>query len=88
MQQTILARFTEEQEKDSRHQFAAAALARYEGSQRKEMNGLLERGVFDIVDAKDIPPGTRIFTARLVNEVKNAGTDQCLRKIAPRCTII
>lgn len=60
-------KFTEEHEKESRHQFASTVLARFEGSQQKEINGLLERGVFEYAEEKDILLGTRIFTARFVN---------------------
>uniref|UniRef100_A0A093UYI9 Transposon Ty1-NL2 Gag-Pol polyprotein n=1 Tax=Talaromyces marneffei PM1 TaxID=1077442 RepID=A0A093UYI9_TALMA len=79
-QHTFLGQFTQEHEDESRHQFAAAVLARFEGSQRKEVNGLLERGVFEYVQEKDIPPGTRIFTARFVNDIKNPGTDKAFEK--------
>jgi hypothetical protein len=54
------------------HQFAE--------SRRKEMNGLLERGIFEPVDKADVPPGTRIFTLRFVDEVKNPGTDKAFEK--------
>ncbi|KAL3713545.1 hypothetical protein TMatcc_002248 [Talaromyces marneffei ATCC 18224] len=80
MQHTFLGEFTKEHEDESRHQFAATVLARFEGSQQKEINGLLERGVFEYAQEKDIPPGTRIFTARFVNEVKNNGTDKAFEK--------
>ena len=80
MQHTFLGKFTEEHENESRQQFVAMVLAQFEGSQRKEINGLLERGVFEYVEEKDIPPGTRIFTARFVNDVKNKGTDKAFEK--------
>jgi hypothetical protein len=80
MQHTFLGQFTQEHEDESRHQFAATVLAQFEDSQRKEVNGLLERGVFEYVLEKDIPPGTRIFTARFVNEMKNNGTDKAFEK--------
>ncbi|KAE8549770.1 hypothetical protein EYB25_008294 [Talaromyces marneffei] len=80
MQHTFLGEFTKEHEDEPRHQFAATVLARFEGSQQKEINGLLERGVFEYAQEKDIPPGTRIFTARFVNEVKNNGTDKAFEK--------
>jgi hypothetical protein len=54
--------------------------SQYEESRRTEINGLLERGVFVPVDEKDIPPGTRIYTFRFVDEVKNRGTDKAYEK--------
>lgn len=52
----------------------------YDDSRRVEVNGLLEGGVFIGVDAEDIPPGTRLFTMRFVDEVKNPGTDKAYEK--------
>lgn len=52
----------------------------FDESRRTEVNGLLERGVFATVEEKDIPPGSRIFTFRFVDEVKNAGTDKAYEK--------
>lgn len=49
-------------------------------SRRKEVNGLLERGVFEVIKEKDIPPNTRIFSARFVDEIKNLGTDKAFEK--------
>src|SRR4051794_27285378 len=49
-------------------------------SRRKELNSLLEKGVFEVVNITDIPQGTRIFNLRFVDEVKNAGTDKAFEK--------
>jgi hypothetical protein len=54
------------------HQFAE--------SRRKEINGLMEKGVFEAIDLKDIPPGVRIFNLRFVDEIKNPGTDKAFEK--------
>jgi Reverse transcriptase (RNA-dependent DNA polymerase) len=49
-------------------------------SRRKEINGLLERGVFEIVNKSSVPDGVRIFNSRFVDEVKNPGTSQAFEK--------
>ena len=46
----------------------------FEESRRKEIDSLLGKGVFKLVSIKDIPRGTRIFDARLVDEVKGQET--------------
>jgi hypothetical protein len=49
-------------------------------SRQKEIKGLLDRGVFKIIDKKDVPKGTRIYKARYVDEVKNKGTAKAFKK--------
>jgi hypothetical protein len=49
-------------------------------SRRKEINGLLEKGVFEIVHIDDVPEGTRIFNSRFVDEIKNKGTNTAYEK--------
>jgi hypothetical protein len=49
-------------------------------SRQKELNGLLEKGVFEIVDLNDVPEGTRIFNSRFVDEIKDQGTDKAFEK--------
>lgn len=49
-------------------------------SRRKEINGLLEKGVFQVVNIIDVPYGIRIFNSRFVDELKNAGTDKAFEK--------
>ena len=52
----------------------------YTDSRQKELNGLLEKGVFEVVNMTDIPQGVRIFNSRFVDEIKNAGTDKAFEK--------
>ena len=52
----------------------------YTDSRQKELNGLLKKGVFEVVNMADIPQGVRIFNSRFVDEVKNAGTDKAFEK--------
>jgi hypothetical protein len=47
-------------------------------SRRKEINGLLNSGVFTI--ANKVPPGIRIFGSRFVDEIKHAGTEKAFEK--------
>ena len=49
-------------------------------SRHKELNGLLESGVFEVVNIDDIPHGIRIFNSRFVDEIKNKGTDKAFEK--------
>ena len=39
-------------------------------SRKKEINGLIAKGVFKIVSKHDIPLYTRIFGCRFVNNIK------------------
>jgi len=48
--------------------------------QQKEVNGLLEKGVFELVPIDEIPIRTRLFNLRFVDEIKNIGTDQAFKK--------
>ncbi|EED17146.1 hypothetical protein TSTA_022030 [Talaromyces stipitatus ATCC 10500] len=57
-----------------------SVFAQFDQSQEKEINGLLENGVFKVVKVDDIPKGTRIFNSRFVNEIKNWGTDKAFEK--------
>ncbi|KAE8549025.1 hypothetical protein EYB25_007540 [Talaromyces marneffei] len=50
-------------------------------SQRKEINRLTEKGVFEAVDPKDVPLNIRIFNLQFVDEIKNPGTDKAFEKI-------
>ena len=52
----------------------------YVDSRTKEINGLLEKGVFEIVDISTVPEGTCVFNSRFVDEIKNKGTDQAFEK--------
>ena len=40
----------------------------------REVEGLLERGVFERVKKKDVPPNANILTTRMVLAVKDIGT--------------
>jgi hypothetical protein len=52
----------------------------FKTSRQKELTGLLEKGVFEIVRLDDIPEDTRLFNSRFVDEVKNAGTSNAFEK--------
>ncbi|KAI1001416.1 hypothetical protein K3495_g6784 [Podosphaera aphanis] len=52
----------------------------FKESRRKEINGLLEKGVFEVVQGCIVPAGTRIFNSRFVDEVKFKGTDKAFEK--------
>ena len=54
--------------------------APYTASRQSEINGLLEKGVFEIVDPTKLPDNVRIFKSRFVDEVKNKGTDKAFEK--------
>lgn len=52
----------------------------YAESRAKEVDGLLEREVFEFVDEDSVPKGTRIFKLRFVDEIKNRNTPQAFPK--------
>ena len=52
----------------------------YTKSRKKELDGLLERKVFEIVHESDITPTARIFKSRFVDKVKFYGTDKAYEK--------
>lgn len=52
----------------------------YDESRQKELNGLLEKGVFELCDIDDVPDGVRLFNSRFVDEIKLQGTDKAFEK--------
>ena len=52
----------------------------FKESRQKEIDGLLEKGVFATVPLSTVPNGIRIFNSRFVDEVKNAGTSTAFEK--------
>ena len=49
-------------------------------SRRKEIDGLLTKGAFELTHESEVPVGTRIFGSRFVDEVKNSGTAKAFEK--------
>jgi hypothetical protein len=49
-------------------------------SRRKEINGLLERQVFELIIISEVPKDVRIFNSRFVDEIKHPGTPQAYEK--------
>jgi hypothetical protein len=49
-------------------------------SRQKELLGLIEKGVFKVVNMDDIPEGARVFKSGFVDEVKHIGTPQAYEK--------
>jgi hypothetical protein len=47
---------------------------------RKEINGLLKKGVFTVITERDVPQGVRIFNSRFVDEIKHPGTNKAFKK--------
>jgi hypothetical protein len=58
----------------------STAKTQFEYSRQKEINGLIERGVFELINFSDIPSGVRVFNSRFVDEVKHEGTDKAFEK--------
>jgi len=50
-------------------------------SQRKEINGLLKKGVFAVIMERDVPQGVRIFNLRFINEIKHPSTNKAFKKL-------
>ena len=49
-------------------------------SHQKEINGLLNSGVFSIATPSKIPQETRIFRSRFVDEIKHTDTEKAFEK--------
>jgi len=47
---------------------------------RKEINGLLKKGVFIVITERDVPQGVRIFNSRFIDEIKHPSTDKAFKK--------
>ena len=45
-----------------------------------KINGLLEKGVFRVVNRGDVPQEVRIFNSRFVDEIKHLRTDKAFEK--------
>ena len=60
--------------------YIGTADTQFAQSRQKEVNGLIDKGVFQLVHKIDIPHGIRIFNSRFVDEIKNKGTDQAFEK--------
>jgi hypothetical protein len=52
----------------------------FSASRQKELTGLLEKGVFEVVKLVDVPDGIRLFNSRFVDEIKNPRTDLAFEK--------
>ena len=49
-------------------------------SQRKEINGLLEKSAFKVISILDVPSGMRIFNSCFVDGIQNKGTATAFKK--------
>jgi hypothetical protein len=47
---------------------------------QKKIKGLLKKGVFELVNPKDIPQGNKVFNFRFINEIKNFNTNKTFKK--------
>jgi len=47
---------------------------------QKELAGLLEKGVFEIIKLANIPQGVQLFNLHFVDKVKNIGTNKAFEK--------
>ena len=52
----------------------------FTNSRSSKINGLLEKGVFRVVNLEDVPQGVRIFNSRFVDEIKHPRTDKAFEK--------
>ena len=66
--------------KEDENQFPMKKGNQFTASRQKEISGLLEKGVFKLVQFEDIPAGARVFNSRFVDEIKNAGTEKAFEK--------
>ena len=49
--------------------------------QHKEINKLLEKGVFAVIIKRDILQGVCIFNSRFINKIKYPSTDKAFKKL-------
>jgi len=49
-------------------------------SRQSEVNGLLEKGIFEVVSSANLPRGVRIFNSRFVDKIKHPGTSNAFEK--------
>ncbi|KHJ31248.1 hypothetical protein EV44_g3121 [Erysiphe necator] len=56
------------------------SVSQFKDARQKELNGLLEKGVFEMVSIDKVPIGIRIFNSRFVGQIKNAGTSKAFEK--------
>ena len=47
---------------------------------RKEINGLLKKGVFTVIMERDVLQGVRIFNSRFINKIKHPSTNKAFKK--------
>ena len=47
----------------------------------KEINGLLEKGVFVVIMERNIPQGVHIFNSRFIDKIKHPSTDKAFKKL-------
>jgi hypothetical protein len=52
----------------------------FTNSQQKEINRLLEKGVFTAITKKDILQGVYIFNSYFVDKIKHPGTNKAFKK--------
>ncbi|KAI1000167.1 hypothetical protein K3495_g8030 [Podosphaera aphanis] len=78
--ETIILSDSEQQEVTSSENILTERTSSTTPSSLKELNGLLDRGVFEIVDKNCIPKNARLFGSRFVDTVKNQGTEKAFEK--------
>ena len=54
--------------------------SQFKASRQKEITGLLEKGVFKLIDPQEVPAGVRIFNSHFIDEIKNKSTDKVFEK--------
>ena len=54
--------------------------ANFQTSRLKELNGLLEKGIFEIIYIDDLFIGARVFENRFINQIKNEEIEKTFEK--------
>ena len=54
--------------------------ANFQTSRLKELNELLEKGIFEVINIKDLLTRARVFENRFVNQMKNEGIEKAFEK--------
>jgi hypothetical protein len=48
---------------------------------QKEIKGLLKKGVFKLINPKDILQGNKVFNFKFINKIKNPSTNKAFKKL-------
>ena len=57
-----------------------SSLANFQTFRLKKLNKLFAKGIFEIINIKDLFIKTRVFENRFINQIKNEGIEKAFEK--------